>query len=220
MQMSLIAEFSLRSPDLLLSTALGAAREMTVELEHQMASRSSTPVFVFWASGGNFDALEAGLDRDDTIRTSTVIEELGSKRLYRTRLAVENLVSIYPEYQRLGAAPLAATGTHERWQRRVRFPDRESVVRMREFCADRDVSFSLDRLYTPGESELEDEFGLSAEQREALVTAERAGYFGVPREVSLDELGDRLGVSGQSASERVRRGVSKLVSNTLLSDFS
>jgi len=218
--MSLIAEFSLRSPDLLLATALEEAPGMTAELEHQMASQAGSPVFVFWASGGDFDALETGLDRDDTVRTSTVIEELGGKRLYRTRLCVDNLISIYPEYQRLGAAPLAATWTHERWQRRVRFPDRESVVEMREFCADRGVSFSLDRLYTPGEPEFEDEFGLSAEQREALTTAERAGYFDVPREVSLDELGDRLGVSGQSASERVRRGVSKLVTNTLLSDFS
>jgi len=218
--MSLIAEFSLRSPDLLLATALDAAPETTVELEHQMASRAGTPVVVFWASGGDFDDLEAGLDRDETIRTATVIESVGGKRLYRTRLDAENLVSVYPEYQRLGAAPLAATGTHERWQRRVRFPDRESLVEMREFCTDAGVSFGLDRLYTPGESDPVDEFGLSTEQREALTTAQRAGYFDVPRQASLDDLGERLGVSGQSASERLRRGVSKLVTNTLLSDFS
>lgn len=218
--MSLIAEFSLQSSDLMLATTLDAAPGMTVEIEQQMATRSDAPVVLFWAFGGDFDRLEDGLERDGTVRCSTVIEELGEKSLYRARLESDELVAIYPYYQRLGAAPLAATGTHEGWQRRVRFPDRESVIEMRQFCADSDVEFRLHRLYTPGDAELEDEFGLSPEQREALTVAQRAGYFDVPRAVSLDELGEQLDISGQSASERLRRGVSKLVTNTLLSDFS
>ncbi|WP_132059014.1 helix-turn-helix domain-containing protein [Halorussus amylolyticus] len=218
--MSLIAEFSLRSPDLALAGTLDAAPDTTVELEHQMGTQADDPLTVFWASGGDFDRLEAGLERDETVLTDEVIEELGDRRLYQVRLDADNLVPIYPHYQRLGAAPLAATGTHEGWQRRVRFPDRESVIRMREYCTERDVSFCLHRLYTPGDSEIEDEFGLSPEQREALTAAHRAGYFDVPRQVSLDELGDELDISGQSASERVRRGTSQLLTNTLLSDFS
>lgn len=218
--MSLIAEFSLRAPDLALATALEAAPGMTVELEQQMATRADAPVFVFWAFGGDFDRLEEGLVRDETIRETEIIEELGDRVLYRARLEPGNAIPVYPFYQQLGASPLAATGSHEGWQRRVRFPDRESVIELRELCADRDVTFCLHRLYTPGDAELEDEFGLSPEQREALTTAQREGYFDVPRQLSLDELGERLDISGQSASERVRRGVSELVTNTLLGDFS
>ena len=217
--MSLIAEFSLRSPDLVLASALDAAPNVTVELEQQMAAHPDDPVFIFWAFGGDLQKLETGLENDDTIQCSTVIEELGDRKLYRTRLDRDNLLSIYPIYQRLGASPMAATGGADGWQRRVRFPDRDAVVAMRQFCADNDVDFRLHRLYTPGESDVVDEFGLSPEQRQAIVTAARAGYFEVPREVSLDDLGTELGISGQSASERLRRGVSKLVSNTLLSDF-
>jgi predicted DNA binding protein len=217
--MSLIAEFSLRSPDLVLASALDAAPNVTVELEQQMAVHRDEPVFVFWAFGGDLEKLETGLERDDTVRCSTVIEELGDRKLYRTRLVNDNLLSIYPIYQRLGASPMAATGGADGWQRRVRFPDRDAVVAMREFCADNDVDFRLHRLYTPGESDVVDEFGLSPEQRQAIVTAARKDYFEVPRGVSLDELGEELDISGQSASERLRRGVSKLVSNTLLSDL-
>jgi len=217
--MSLIAEFSLRSSELVLSAALREAPDVTVELEQQMATEFGAPVMVLWAFGGDFDRFEAGLAADESVREHAVIEELGERRLYRTRLAAENVCAIYPLYQQLGASPMAATGSADGWERRVRFPDRDAVVEMRQRCADRDVSFRLRRLYTPGDSALEDEFGLSAEQRDALTTAERVGYFDVPRAVPLEELGEELDISGQSASERIRRGVSKLVSNTLLSDF-
>jgi predicted DNA binding protein len=217
--MSLIAEFSLRSPDLVLAAALDATPDVTVELEHQMAHECDAPIFVFWALGGDFERLETGLERDETVKSSEVIEELDERRLYRTRLDSENVLGVYPVYQQLGASPMAATGSADGWERRVRFPDRDAVVAMRQFCADNDVDFRLHRLYTPGDADVVDEFGLSPEQRRALLTAERVGYFDVPREVSLDHLGAELDISGQSASERLRRGVSKLVSNTLLSDF-
>ena len=217
--MSLIAEFSLQSPDLVLASALGSAPDVTVELEQQMATESDAPLFVFWAFGGEFDRLEEGLERDETASEYTVIEELGDRKLYRVRLDSEDICSIYPVYQRLGASPMAATGSADGWQRRVRFPGRDAVIAMRQFCADNDVDFRLHRLYTSGDSELEDEFGLSSEQRQALTTAERIGYFEVPRDADLNELGEELDISGQSASERLRRGVSKLVSNTLLNDL-
>lgn len=217
--MSLIAEFSLRSSDLVLASALAGAPDVTVELETQMATRYEAPAFVFWAFGGDFDSFERGIEHDETVQSSAVLEELGDRRLYRTRFVSDEVLSIYPVYQRLGASPLAATGSADGWHRRVRFPDRNSVVEMRKYCADNDVDFRLHRLYTPDESEMVDEFGLSSEQRRTLVTAERVGYFEVPREVDLEELGEELDVSGQSASERLRRAISKLVSNTILSDF-
>jgi predicted DNA binding protein len=217
--MSLIAEFSLRSRDLVLVSALAAAPGVTVELEQQLMTAEDAPLLVFWAFGGDFEKLEAGLERDETVRSSAVVEELGDRQLYRARIDREDIPTFYTTYHRLGASPMAATGSADGWQRRVRFPDRDSIVEMRQFCADNDVNFRLHRLYAPGESDVADEFGLSPGQRRALVTAERAGYFDVPREISLDDLGEELDISGQSASERLRRGISQLVSNTLLSDL-
>jgi predicted DNA binding protein len=217
--MSLIAEFSLRSPDLVLVSALDAAPGVTVELEQQLVTAEDAPLLVFWAFGGDFEKLETGLERDETVQSSAVIEELGDRKLYRVRIEREDILTFYSVYHRLGASPMAATGSADGWQRRVRFPDRDSIVEMRQFCADNDVNFRLHRLYAPSESDVVDEFGLSPEQRRALMTAERVGYFDVPREVSLDDLGEELDISGQSASERLRRGISELVSNTLLSDL-
>jgi len=51
------------------------------------------------------------------------------------------------------------------------------------------------------------EDGLTRKQLQALRLAHENGYFSVPRESSLAEIGEELDVSTQSVSERLRRGL-------------
>lgn len=46
---------------------------------------------------------------------------------------------------------------------------------------------------------------LTDSQWETLMTAYRMGYFEVPRNASLEDVADELGVTHQSTSERMRR---------------
>jgi hypothetical protein len=57
--------------------------------------------------------------------------------------------------------------------------------------------------------------GLTAAQREAIRAAADRGYFKVPREVSLKELAEQLGVSEQAVSQRLRRGLGNLVAGSV-----
>jgi predicted DNA binding protein len=52
---------------------------------------------------------------------------------------------------------------------------------------------------------------LTPRQREHLTLAYRLGYFDVPRECTLAELADELGVHKSSASETIRRGTARIV---------
>jgi predicted DNA binding protein len=52
---------------------------------------------------------------------------------------------------------------------------------------------------------------LTARQRETLRLAHERGYFEIPREVTLDDLADELGVSNQAVSERLRRGCTHVI---------
>lgn len=59
---------------------------------------------------------------------------------------------------------------------------------------------------------------LTGRQRECLAVAQRLGYFDVPRECTLAELADELGVDKSTASETIRRGTSRVVGQFLLHD--
>ena len=60
--------------------------------------------------------------------------------------------------------------------------------------------------------------GVTAAQREALVTAARQGYFRVPREATAAEVASELDVSQQAFSETIRWGIENLVYSTLTAD--
>lgn len=58
---------------------------------------------------------------------------------------------------------------------------------------------------------------LTNRQKKYLTVAYRSGYFEVPRECTLTELADTLGVDKSSASETIRRGAGHIIEQFLVS---
>jgi hypothetical protein len=59
---------------------------------------------------------------------------------------------------------------------------------------------------------------LTERQRECVTVALRLGYFEVPRQCTLSELADALGVDKSSASETVRRGTARVLEQFLVGE--
>jgi len=57
---------------------------------------------------------------------------------------------------------------------------------------------------------------LTERQQECLTVAQRLGYFEVPRECTLEELADALGVDKSSVSETIRRATARIVEQFLI----
>jgi len=53
-------------------------------------------------------------------------------------------------------------------------------------------------------------------QRETLSYAVSAGYHSLPRRVSTKDIAEEFDISDQAVTERLRRGITTLVTNTLL----
>ena len=210
--MGLIAEFRLSSLDLPLTDAVAAVPSVTVSIERILVVDPERPVMVCRVIDGDDDFRDALAD-DPTVSEAVPLEDGDDRALYRIELR-DPPVPIYRKYVELGTTPLGGVVTVDGWWGRARFPDREALAEYREFCVERGATFHLEQLIR--ESSADDPpFGLTHEQYEALVVARDAGYFAVPREASTEEVGRELGISGPSASERIRRGVDRLLENAL-----
>lgn len=115
-----------------------------------------------------------------------------------------------------GGQLCSATGTADRWELELRFPDHRALSTFRKRCAGAGVAFDVLRVSGATEPEAGPWYGLTRPQREALVTAVDRGYYDIPRRTSTQELADHLGISDQATTERLRRGIAELVGNTLV----
>ncbi|MFC7082479.1 helix-turn-helix domain-containing protein [Halorussus caseinilyticus] len=210
--MSFVAEFSVSADDFALGDALAAVPEMQVEVE-RLATHSREWVMPFlWVSGGDPDAFGDALADDETVADVKTLDRLGDTRLYMVEWSesVKRLVDTMIDKH---AIVQEAVARHE-WFLKLRFADENQLSAFyRHFGPD----FELHRKQRTTEPKHR-EFGLTPEQRETLVLASEMGYFSVPREATVEDLADHLGISTNSVSQRLRRAHDALVRNTLLAN--
>lgn len=111
-------------------------------------------------------------------------------------------------------ALVSATGTGRGWRLTLRFFDRESLSTWYRRCEDAGVPLTIERISETGRRSGA-ESALTSTQRATLAAARDAGYFDIPRRVTLQDLAADLGVSDQSVSERLRRGLATLAEQRL-----
>ena len=206
--MSVVAEFHLDAR--VLQPALEEVPEMYVEVEQELALDSERALLTFWASGGDFAAFERALTRDETIEEVECLSDtVAGWRFYRA--AVPPAESSYWKWADLGAVLLAATGWPDGWDIRMRFPDQAALAEFHNYCLDRGLSFTLNRLEHPAGSRAGSLPQLTPAQRELVTYAHTHGYFEIPRGITLAEIADHFNISTQAASNRLRRAVANLL---------
>ncbi|WP_224335933.1 helix-turn-helix domain-containing protein [Haloprofundus halobius] len=213
----IVVEFTLDHS--ILREALQRAPGTKIVWERSNAVDGDRVRILVWVESDEFEAFERAAEEDPTVRSLSTVVATDSRRLYQTELRGEGLeTSIYPLVVEEGGVIHDLTATHEGWQFRAEFPGRESFARCHAFCRERDVDFEFHRLFEEREESTVEEYGLTTAQRETLLAAVTGGYLEIPREQSLAELADELGISGNAASERFRRAVKTLVENALRPD--
>lgn len=157
------------------------------------------------------DEIRSALRADPYVERFTEIETMGEISLVRIEWTLESN-PVFDTVVAADGAVMDAVGTDETWRIRLRFPDHRRLGEWYRRCTDRGVSVSVKRVNTPNDEGLKsDGAALTRPQREALATAWNLGYFEVPRQVTLEELGAELGVSDTAVSQRLRRGIAKVL---------
>ncbi|WP_277555230.1 helix-turn-helix domain-containing protein [Halobaculum limi] len=209
----LICEFTIDHP--ILGGALRVVPRVEAEWEETYTDGVAGTRMLFWLraeTDDEFVAFEEAVARLDTVTDLTLFATVPDRRLYRVRFTEEgDRTNLMSELIDVAGVLEAATGTAEGWRCRVHFPTREGYRRVYQFCRDHDIPFTFERMYQQTSEQTSGESTLTEPQRELLLEAVESGYLDIPRAVSLADLGERLGISQSSASERFRRGVKKLI---------
>lgn len=215
--MALIVEFAVPTGKFALSETLASVPNATLEVGRVVADASDSITAYVWARAPDFEALEAAFGADPTVRSLTVLSEAGDERSYRMTWdePIDLLVHVMTEQQ---GTVIHAANRGDAWALRVSFPEGDALEQaqeLKELARRNEFSLEVQGIYRT------DEYRgakpeMTGPQQEALVAAFEAGYFEVPKGVTLAELAEAEGVSHQAMSERIRRGVHYLIEQTLV----
>lgn len=214
--MTSIAEFSIPLEEFALRETLERRPDLVFEVERVVAHDTTHVMPFIWVSGGKLEGLTQILEADSSVTDIELLSESNNERLYQLSWADKARVigQMVIEY---GATIQQATAADGQWTIRALFPDRSSISKVIEFAQGNNLSLELNRLYGIDSAERA-RFNLSEEQQEALVEGYEHGYYNVPRDIDAISLGDKLDISHQALSERIRRATGNLIENTLVVD--
>ncbi|MDS0293052.1 bacterio-opsin activator domain-containing protein [Halogeometricum luteum] len=211
--MSVVAQFVVPTDSFALSEAAAAHPEAVLEAERLATHSPEWALPFLWASGPDLAAFAESMRADPTVDGVECIEDAGRERLYRVEWS-DGVLELISEMINRHAVVSEAVLRGGEWRLTVRFSRDEQVSAFRDHFERRGRTFDVERIYHPT-APRGSVHGLTRQQRETLRTASREGYFEIPRRLSMQELAEKLGLSSNAVSQRIRRGTGNLVRNTL-----
>lgn len=209
-----IFEFAVPTEAFVLEAALCERPDVVVEAE-QLVPTNNGPSPYLWTTDGKTPAFEDAVAADPEVERVRQVAGFDEGALYRIRWA-PNDSGLLQWIAETGndTAVLHAEGSDDEWTLKLRFPSRATLTEFREFCDRRGIDLRVIRLYDLIDPKM-GQYNITAKQREALVRALEMGHFEIPRETTLETVAESLDISPRAVSERLRRGQTNLLNNSL-----
>jgi len=212
--MSVIVELTIPSEAFELGQILRVEGATQVTLETMVPLGGKPTPFVRISDGAR-RSFENSVREHESVRDITPVNPHDEETLYALEWEPPD-GSLFDRLTDIGAALLDATGSADRWRIELRFPTHDALSTFQEYYIAADIPVSVEKIYNPTKPDAGPWYGLTPVQRETLTYAVEAGYYSLPRTISTKELAAEFDISDQAATERLRRGISTLVTNTLL----
>ena len=212
--MSVIAEFRVPSGDFELGRILRVEGVTSIELETLVPIGDAT-VPLFWIHNATRDSFIETVQGHPAVNCASEVDVFEDRTLFTLDWDANHDYLFRGIHETEGQL-LSATGTPEAWDFELRFPSHDALSEFTTHCEDAQVSLEVIRVYNPTKSDAGPWYGLTDPQREAITLAVQMGYYDIPRGCTTKELADELGISDQAVTERLRRAIAALVTNTLV----
>lgn len=102
------------------------------------------------------------------------------------------------------------------WRFQLRAPSREALAALYEGCREYGMNPQVQQIITNPAGIAGGQGMLTDKQHEALLAAYDGGYFDVPRDASLTDLAEELGISRQAFTRRLMRGIESVLTHTVV----
>ncbi|WP_049985996.1 helix-turn-helix domain-containing protein [Halobellus rufus] len=212
--MSITAKVHIEHEHLALVPTLQRLDGIKIRVLTQGTTDPGSTHFPFLIEYHDHDALESMLETDVTVDEFELIDRTGDTAIYyiehtpQTKLISsvvtrENGILVHTETENAG------------WMVHLLLPDRSALNAIWEYARENDIELDIIEIYSNEDAGGESSYGLTDEQREALQLAFAAGYFNEPRDTSLSEVADEMGLSSTAMSGRLRRGMRNLIAATI-----
>lgn len=188
--------------------------QITVET---MVPLGGQPIPFIRIQNGTRDAFERTVRNHPSVNEIQLVNSHEGELLYTLDWDSSD-ASLLQTILDLDGVLLSATGTADTWSLELRFPTHSALSEFQEYYLEENIQVSIKHIYNPTRPDAGPWFGVTPSQRETLAYAVESGYYSLPRETSTEALAENFDISDQAITERLRRGISTLVSNTLLVD--
>lgn len=214
--MTVIADITLPADAFVLGRVLADYPDARVEHE-RIVPLAEGVMPLFWVSGVRPGRIADALRRSPRVDAVAERTSRADETLFEVAWSddVDGVVRALCDTH---ATVLEATGTGSQWEFRLRFHSHDDLSAFNVALTDDQVPVTLRHLSDSVPAS--DDIGLTAAQRDALVTAYQRGFFEVPRSTTLEALAAELDVSDSALSQRLRRGLSSVLSERLFDDAS
>ena len=213
--MSITTKIHIKHDRLALVPTLQALEDVAIRVITQGNTDPGSTVFPFLIEYRDRDRLEEMLDADPTVQSYELVDWTDQTGIY--------YIEHTPETKLISSVVTDVNGflVHTEtkgngWLVRLLLPDREALNTIWEYADENDISLDIIEIYGNTDTGGESSYGLTDEQLTALITAYENGYFGEPRDISLNEVADEIGLSSTAMSGRLRRGMRNLIAATII----
>lgn len=213
--MATVVEFTVESEVFPLGSVfsdLGAGA--TIELERVVPRDDESAVVpYFWVRGADVDDILPRFSEHPGVYDIDVVDEFKTQYLMRCEWA-SGYAGILAGLAEADVTLLTAVGSEDEWRFEVRGDNQDAVSDFQRYTLEHDIPITVTAIHslTP----LETDSPLTDAQRDALLTALDCGYYDTPREATMSDVADVLGISQQALSSRLRRGTRHLIQNAEL----
>ena len=207
------ATFTVPADQFPLGTVFKQLPDVTVELERLIPAQDVVIPY-FWVRGTEVEDIENAFTEHPGVQAIRLVDSVEDEYLLRVEWAVDydDVLTTLTEAE----VPLIeATGTNEQWTFDIRGDDRSDIADFQRRCRELDIPITLTELHALTPVQMGTEAALTDTQQEAMILAYERGYFESPREITMAELGEELGITQQAVASRLRRGIKQVVGRTL-----